>query len=74
MDAKNLNSLSIQIGISQNKLKFFFKNLRLKDFLTTKKHIKNIKSYRKFTLADKIILEKAFRLNNIPNRNAFDVL
>jgi hypothetical protein len=64
LDKKKVDELSFQTGLAKDKIKFFFKNLRLKDYRTTKKYIKTIKNYKKFSASDMKILEEKFRLRN----------
>lgn len=57
--------MSTEIGIPKNKIRFFFKNLRIKDYKTSRKYILKMRSYQKFTTADIHILEEKFRINNL---------
>ena len=70
MNKECLDSLSSEMGIPKNKIRFFFKNLRMKDYKTSRKYIQKMRSYRKFTAADIHILEEKFRINNyLDNKN-----
>lgn len=70
MDKKCLDAMSTETKIPKNKIKYFFKNLRIKDYKTSKKYIKSIRNYQKFTSADIHILEENFRSNNsLDNEN-----
>ena len=61
MDKECLESLASKIGIQKNKIRFFFKNLKMKDYKTSRKHIQKIRNYQKFTTVDIQILEEKFR-------------
>ena len=64
MNRECLESLSSKLGIQKNKIRYFFKNLKMKDYKTSRKYIQKIGSYQKFTAADIQILEEKFRSNN----------
>ncbi len=65
MDKKCLDAISQETGLQKNKIRFFFKNLRIKDYKTSKKYVKEIRSYNKFNSQDLLHLEESFRLNNL---------
>ena len=61
MDKECLESLASKIGIQKNKIRFFFKNLKMKDYKTSRKYIKTIRRNQRFSAADIQILEEKFR-------------
>lgn len=71
-DKKNMNFLVSHTGLTKNKLKFFFKNLRLNDYRTKQRHIKTMKAYNKFSYLDTKILEEKFKKSSSLDKKTMD--
>ena len=63
MTVHEIHKIEKELNLPHNKLKYFFKNLKFKDFKTFQNFTKDYGSYNIYTKNDKEILEKTFLEN-----------
>lgn len=74
MNKEEIKALAEELGQKEEKIRFFFKNQRIKDFRSSKRFVQNLKSYKTFNEADKRILEESFRINHRLNERTLKKL